>query len=109
MEKQEKKSSWRLYILLFILIVIAYGALAYWQKFWPFSLLQKQDLVNLGSQFVKINRDIFPEISQLNQCNDWPITGVELSSGRGNPFERKIADVNAIVNTSTARCRELGE
>ncbi|MFA6227811.1 MAG: hypothetical protein WC668_01350 [Patescibacteria group bacterium] len=109
MDKTEKKSSKRLYFLLIILIVILYGALAYWQKFWPFSLLQEQSVVNLGSQFVRINRDIFPDVKQLNQCNDWPIVGVELSPDRGNPFKRKTADVNAIVNTSTAQCRELGE
>ena len=109
MAKSEKKSGLLLYLLIIVLIAAAYGALAFNQRFWPFSLLPTSTPASLGSQFIKINREVFPVASQLNKCGDWPITVVPLSEGRGNPFARKGTGSNLIASTSTAQCQAISQ
>lgn len=111
MDEQDKKTKKRssLPILLAVLVIIAYGALAYWQSFWPFSLLQQPSIVAFGSQFTIINRSIFPELKQLDQCGDWPISRVELSAGRGNPFDRKLTQTSVVTTTSVPQCWPAGQ
>lgn len=108
-ETTNKKKRSLLPLLLVALVIIAYGAFAYWQHFWPFSLIQRSNTVSLGSQFIIINRSIFPEVRQLDLCGSWPIAQVPLSAERGNPFARKISESSVITTTTVPQCQSVGQ
>ena len=83
-KNNKKNNSALLYLFLFLVVLGLGGWLAYQGIYLPGG-----QVVVVGNPVVKpatIDQSVVTGLADLKKCGGWPLTGVSLSAGRGNPF-----------------------
>ena len=55
-------------------------------------------------QFKPVKLEVVSAIKGFNACGSWPLSGVSLSSGRGNPFDRQSPALPQMAAKSSISC-----
>lgn len=86
-------------------IVIIIMILSYFIYYLLSGLRETAVSVSYQMQPVKeVNAGAFAIMKDLNACGNWPLTTVNLSADRGNPFSRKGSVLPQMVATSSVSC-----
>ena len=95
-----------LIVLLLIFLAVALGA------FWYFNFARMGTKLPANYsriEFKIINKAAINEIKALKACGNWPVTAVNLSIERGNPFVRKISEASLMAATPAAECLPVSQ